>query len=59
MFNDSARATDSYDVDANGYVTNVAENDAGKRAVTEIADEMMTRLNLFMQRRAASAARPG
>jgi LPS-assembly lipoprotein len=42
-------ASDSFDIEANGYSTVVAQNDAKVRVVEEIRREMVARLTMFMQ----------
>ncbi|MBV9862836.1 MAG: hypothetical protein JO267_11900 [Alphaproteobacteria bacterium] len=49
-------AAESFDIQANGYSTVVAEEDARNRAVEELRREIVARLTLFMQRRAAQTA---
>jgi LPS-assembly lipoprotein len=48
----SLHANDSYDIQANGYSTVVAQNDAKRRCVEELRHEIVARLTLFMQNRA-------
>jgi LPS-assembly lipoprotein len=45
----SMHATDSFDIQANGYSTVVAEDDAAARDVEEIRREIVARLTMFMQ----------
>ncbi|HTW51442.1 MAG TPA: hypothetical protein VME45_06060 [Stellaceae bacterium] len=45
----SIHASDSFDIQANGYSTVVAQNDARVRVVEEIRREMVARLTMFMQ----------
>jgi len=42
-------SSDSFDIQANGYSTVVAQNDAARRDVEEIRQEIVARLTLFMQ----------
>ena len=42
-------ANDSFDIQANGYSTVVAQDDAKTRAVEELRHEIVARLTLFMQ----------
>jgi LPS-assembly lipoprotein len=42
-------ASDSFDIQANGYSTVVAQNDAKVRVVEEIRREIVARLTIFMQ----------
>ena len=43
------RSTDSFDIQANGYSTVVAQDDAARRDVEELRREIVARLTLFMQ----------
>lgn len=45
----SIHASDSFDIQANGYSTVVAQDDAKVRVVEEIRREMVARLTMFMQ----------
>lgn len=45
----SIHASDSFDIQANGYSTVVAQNDAKVRVVEEARREMVARLTMFMQ----------
>jgi LPS-assembly lipoprotein len=47
----SVHTSDSFDVQANGYSTVVAQNDAATRDVEELRREIVARLTLFMQNR--------
>lgn len=51
----SVRTTDSFDIQANGYSTVVAQDDALTRSVEELRREIVTRLTVYLQRRAATA----
>ncbi|HTZ36603.1 MAG TPA: LPS assembly lipoprotein LptE [Stellaceae bacterium] len=51
----SMHVTDSFDIQANGYSTVVAQDDAYRRAVEELRREIVVRLTLFMQNRGAAA----
>jgi hypothetical protein len=42
-------SSDPFDIQANGYSTVVAENDAITRDIEEIRREIITRMTLFMQ----------
>jgi LPS-assembly lipoprotein len=42
-------ANDSWDIQANGYSTVVAQHDAERRCVEELRHEIIARLSLFMQ----------
>jgi LPS-assembly lipoprotein len=52
----SIHTIDSFDIQANGYSTVVAEDDAFRRCVEEARREIVTRLTLFLQSRTATAA---
>jgi LPS-assembly lipoprotein len=52
----SVHASDSFDIQANGYSTVVAQNDAYVRTVEEIRREIVTRLTLFLQKKAMAAS---
>ncbi|HXC30013.1 MAG TPA: hypothetical protein VNV38_18805 [Stellaceae bacterium] len=45
----SIHASDSFDIQANGYTTVVAQDDARTRVVEEVRREMVARLTMFMQ----------
>ncbi len=47
----------AFNILPNGYATTVAEEDADKRVVVQLSRQILVRLTLFMQRRAAAAAR--
>jgi LPS-assembly lipoprotein len=49
-------ATDSFDIQANGYSTVVAQDDASRRDVEEIRREIVSRLTMFMQHKQAAAS---
>jgi LPS-assembly lipoprotein len=53
LLNNSIHVTNSFDLNPNQYSTVVGENDAAVRSVTELNQEIVTRLSLFMQRRIA------
>jgi len=54
-----SHVAESFDIQANQYANVVAENDARTRAVEEMRRDIMTRLTVFLQRRAAEpAAKP-
>jgi len=59
LLNSTVHSANAFDIVPNEYASVVAEDDARTRNVAEIKDEMLARLTLFMQRRAAGAARPG
>jgi LPS-assembly lipoprotein len=50
------RSNDSFDIQANGYSTVVAQDDAYTRCVEDIRREMIARLTLFLQDQKAVAA---
>jgi len=52
----TSHVADSFDIVANEYSSTVAEDDARIRAVEELRRDIVTRLSLFMQRRAAGTA---
>jgi LPS-assembly lipoprotein len=49
-------ANDSFDIQANGYSTVVAQNDAKVRDVEEIRHEIVARLTMFMQSKQPAAS---
>ena len=59
LLNNSTHVAESFDIVANEYAALVAEDDARTRAVEELRRDMLTRLTLFFQRRAAEAKLPG
>jgi LPS-assembly lipoprotein len=52
----SIHATDSFDIQANGYSTVVAQTDASVRDVEEIRREIIARLTMFMQNKKQAAS---
>jgi LPS-assembly lipoprotein len=54
--NSSVHANDSFDIQANGYSTVVAQDDAYVRSIEEIRREIVMRMNLFMQHKAMAAS---
>jgi LPS-assembly lipoprotein len=52
----TVHAAESFDIQANGYSTVVAQDDALVRTVEEMRREIVARLTLFMQHRKAVAA---
>ncbi|HZK90402.1 MAG TPA: LPS assembly lipoprotein LptE [Stellaceae bacterium] len=52
----TVHASESFDIQANGYSTVVAQDDAYVRTVEEIRREIITRLTLFLQKKAAAAS---
>ena len=62
LLTNTTHAAESFDILPNGYATVVAENDARARTIDDMQREIVTRLTLFMQRRAApqpATASPG
>ena len=51
----SIRTADSFDIQANGYSTVVAQDDALTRSVEDLRREIVSRLTMFLQRHAATA----
>jgi LPS-assembly lipoprotein len=49
-------ASDSFDIQANGYSTVVAQNDADRRDVEEIRREIVARMTMFMQNKTPAAS---
>jgi LPS-assembly lipoprotein len=56
LLNNTSHVADSFDIVANEYSTVVAEEDARNRAVEELRRDMVTKLTLFLQRRASGTA---
>ena len=56
LLTSTSHSTDSFDIVGSGYSTVVAEDDARNRAVEELRRDMVTKLTLFFQRRAAGPA---
>jgi LPS-assembly lipoprotein len=52
----SIHTSDSFDIQANGYSTVVAQNDASVRDVEEIRREIVARLTMFMQNKKQAAS---
>jgi len=52
----TTHVAESFDILANEYASVVAEDDARTRAVEELRRDIITRLTLFLQRRAAETA---
>lgn len=59
LLKDTTHSFDTFDVEPNGYATVVNDNDARARVAEELSREIVARLTLFMQRRAAEAAKAG
>ena len=53
LLSTTSHAAESFDILANEYASVVAEDDARTRAVEELRRDIVTRLTLFLQRRAA------
>ncbi len=53
LLNNTVHVANSFDLNPNQYSTIVAEDDARKRCVLELDQEIVTRLTLFLQQRAA------
>ena len=56
LLTNSAHVQNSFALNPNQYSTVVAEDDARVRSVAELNQEIMTRLTLFMEHRAAQSA---
>jgi LPS-assembly lipoprotein len=56
LLSGSSHSAESFTIMANEYSDVVAEEDARNRAAEQIRDDIVNRLTLFMQRRAAQAA---
>jgi LPS-assembly lipoprotein len=54
LLNTTTHVAHTFDILSSGYATVVAEDDADRRAIAELREEMVTRLTLFLQRRAAA-----
>jgi LPS-assembly lipoprotein len=52
----SIHTSDSFDIQANGYSTVVAEDDAKTRCVEEVRREIVTRLTMFMENKQAASS---
>jgi LPS-assembly lipoprotein len=52
----SIHASDSFDIQANGYSTVVAQDDAYTRTVEEVRREIVARLTLFLETKAVAAS---
>jgi LPS-assembly lipoprotein len=55
LLSTSSHVSESFDILANNYASIVAEDDARTRAAEELRRDIVTRLTLFLQRRAAEA----
>jgi LPS-assembly lipoprotein len=59
LLTNTVHTQDSFVLNPNQYSTVVAENDSGVRGVVQLDEEIVTRLNLFLQsRHAAQPAKP-
>lgn len=56
LFRGTIHSANAFDILANGYATTVAQDDADRRTVAELAREIVARLAFFMQQRAAGTA---
>jgi LPS-assembly lipoprotein len=52
----TVHASDSFDIQANGYSTVVAQNDSETRAVEEVRREIVARLTMFLQNKEPKAS---
>lgn len=52
----TVHASDSFDIQANGYSTVVAQDDAKTRVVEEVRREIVARLTMFMQNKGPAAS---
>jgi hypothetical protein len=59
LLTDTSHVVETFDIVANEYASLVAEGDARDRAVEELRRDMVTRVTLFLQRRAAEPKPPG
>ena len=59
LLNSTVHSANAFDIPPNEYAALVAEDDARTRTVAEVRQELLARLTLFMQRRAAGATGPG
>lgn len=55
----ASHVAELFDIQASGYATVVAQDDAGTRAVEELRRDIISELTEFMQRRVASAGAAG
>jgi LPS-assembly lipoprotein len=55
LLSTTSHVAESFDILANNYASVVAEDDARIRAVEELRRDIVTRLTLFLQRRAAES----
>ncbi len=59
LLTNTIHTENAFDVLANGYATEVAEEDADRRTAAELSRQIVTRLALFMERRKRAAAKSG
>ena len=60
LLTNTVHVANSFDLNPNQYSTIVGEDDARNRTIAELDQEIVTRLTLFMQRRAAeNGPKPG
>ena len=59
LLTDTTHTFETFDVEPNGYATIVNDKDARTRVAEELSREMVARLTLFLQRRAAEGAKVG
>lgn len=56
LFQNTIHSANAFDILPNGYATTVAQDDADRRTVAGLQREIVARLTLFLQQRAATAA---
>jgi len=56
LLTNTIHVSESFDIQANGYSTVVAENDARVRTVEQLRDEIVTALTLYLQRHPGKGA---
>jgi hypothetical protein len=60
LLTNTVHVANSFDLNPDQYSTIVGEDDARNRTITELDREIVTRLTLFLQRRAAEkGSKPG
>jgi LPS-assembly lipoprotein len=59
LLTNTVHVANSFDLNPNQYSTIVGEDDVRNRCVTELDQEIVTRLTLFLQRRAAESSKSG
>jgi LPS-assembly lipoprotein len=55
LLSGTSHFNDSFNLLANGYTNVVAQSDSQTRVVAELSDDILTRLTVFFQRRAATS----